>query len=366
MAVDKAGCPVQESKRALSIGGQTDRLRCEEAGRVGRMQTPGGFMLSSRRIERGARIIYAALTASLLAGPAAIHAQTGNNEMNSGAATKTSVKSGHVKANDVSYYYEIHGAGEPLLLLHGGLGNIDMFGPVLPLLAAERQVIAVDLHGHGRTQLGSRQINLPDIGDDLAVVVKELGYAEVDVVGYSFGGGAALRLAAQHPQLVRRLVVVSAGYADDGYYPEMRPLQAQVGAAMAEMMKETPMYQSYVAVAPDPAEFPKLLDNMGALMRESYDWSEDVKKLSMPVMLVFGDSDMFRPEHIVSFYQLLGGGLKDAGWMREHMSRNRLAILPDLTHYEMFAAPALVSTVLPFLSGTTEAPNWAEQVRRGQ
>ena len=110
---------------------------------------------------------------------------------------------------------------------------------------------------------------------------------------------------------------------------------------MAEMMKDTPMYKSYVAVAPNPEDFPKLLDRMGELMRTPYDWADDVKKLKMPVMLVYGDSDMFRPEHIVEFYQLLGGGLKDAGWMREHMSKNRLAILPDLTHYEMFAAPAL-------------------------
>jgi pimeloyl-ACP methyl ester carboxylesterase len=124
---------------------------------------------------------------------------------------------------------------------------------------------------------------------------------------------------------------------------EMLPMQAQVGAGMAEAMKETPMYASYKAVAPRPEDFPRLLDRMGELMRTPYDWSDEVKTLAMPVMLVFGDSDMYRPEHIVSFYQLLGGGLKDAGWMREHMSRNRLAILPDLTHYEIFFAPAMVA-----------------------
>ena len=122
------------------------------------------------------------------------------------------------------------------------------------------------------------------------------------------------------------------------------------------------MYQSYVAVAPDPAEFPKLLDAMGEMMRTPYNWAEDVKKLKMPVMLVFGDSDMYRPEHIVEFYQLLGGGLKDAGWQREHMSQNRLAILPDLTHYDIFLAPALTATVQPFLDGKSGAPSWAEQV----
>ena len=187
---------------------------------------------------------------------------------------------------------------------------------------------------------------------------------QVDVLGYSLGGGVALRLAVQHPSRVRRLVLVSAGYAQDGFYPEMLPMQAQVGAAMAESMKDTPIYQSYAAIAPNPEEFPKLLDRMGEWMRTPYDWEQDVKKLTMPVMLVFGDSDMFRPEHIVKFYQLLGGGLRDAGWMRENMSPNRLAILPDLTHYEMSLAPELARTVLPFLNGESRAAGWAEQVER--
>jgi pimeloyl-ACP methyl ester carboxylesterase len=263
-------------------------------------------------------------------------------------------------ANGVPYYYEVHGTGEPVLLLHGGLGSTDMFEPALPELEENRQVIAVDLHGHGRTPLGDRKINPPDIGDDMAVLLEQLGFETVDVLGYSFGGAVAFRLAAQHPARVRRLVLVSAGYAQDGFYPEMLPMQAAVGAAMAETMKDTPMYQSYAAIAPDPEEFPKLLDRMGEWMRTPYNWEQDVKKLTMPVMLVYGDSDMFRPEHIVKFYQLLGGGLKDAGWMRENMSPNRLAILPDVTHYEMALAPALARTVVPFLNGES----WTEQVKR--
>jgi pimeloyl-ACP methyl ester carboxylesterase len=273
------------------------------------------------------------------------------------------VKSGHVESNGVNYYYEIYGKGEPLLLLHGGLGSIDMFGPVLAMLARNRQVIGVDLHGHGRTPLGTRPISMIDMGNDLATIMKQLGYNQVDVLGYSLGGGVALRLAVQHPETVRRLAIVSAGFGQAGFYPEMLPMQAQVGAAMAESMKETPMYKSYVAIAPNPADFPRLLDRMGELMRQPFDWSEDVKKLTMPVMLVYGDSDMFRPEHIVEFYHLLGGGLKDAGWTREHMSRNRLAILPDLTHYEIFFAPQMANTVLPFLDGKSGSKRWAEQVK---
>jgi pimeloyl-ACP methyl ester carboxylesterase len=270
----------------------------------------------------------------------------------------------YIEANGIAYYYEVHGDGEPLLLLHGGLGSIDMCRPILPILAEHRQVIGVDLHGHGRTALGSRPISIVDMGDDLAVIVRELGHAQVDVLGYSLGGGAGFRLAVQHPELVRRLAIVSAGFAQDGFHPEMLPMQAQVGAGMAEAMKDTPMYKSYVAVAPHPEDFPRLLDAMGAYMRQPYDFSDDVRTLKMPVMLVFGDSDMFRPEHIVEFYQLLGGGLKDAGWMREHMSQNRLAILPDLTHYETFAAPAMARTVLPFLNGESGAKSWADEVDR--
>jgi len=262
-------------------------------------------------------------------------------------------KSGYVKANGLKYYYEISGKGEPLLLLHGGLGSIDMFKPILPSFTDHRQVIAVDLQGHGRTELGSRKISLPDLGDDMASVLKQLGYRNVDVLGYSFGGGVAFRLGVQHPEMVRRLALASAGFASDGFYPEMREQQKQVNAGFAEQMKQTPMYTSYVAVAPKPEDFPRLLQAMGDLMREEYDYSADVKKLTMPTMLIFGDSDMYRPEHIVEYYKLLGGGLRDAGWNRETMSKNRLAIIPDQTHYDIFFSPKLVAAALPFLDGVS-------------
>jgi len=267
-------------------------------------------------------------------------------------------RSGYAAVNGINYYYEIYGSGAPLLLLHGGLGSIEMFRPILPALAKGRQIIAVDLQGHGKTALGDRPISVIDMGNDLAIVVKQLGYDTVDVLGYSLGGGVALRLAIQHPEVVRRAVFVSTPYAQNGFYPEMLPQQAAVSAALADQMKDTPMYKSYVAVAPRPQDFPRLLDRMGEYMRQPFDWAEDVRKLKGPVMLVYGDADMVRPEHIVSFYQLLGGGLKDAGWQREHMSHNRLAILPNLTHYEVFMSPGLAPTVLPFLNGETTAPVW--------
>jgi pimeloyl-ACP methyl ester carboxylesterase len=288
--------------------------------------------------------------------------QPGNTAKEAAVAAPAPGKTGRIEIAGVNYYYEVRGQGEPLLLLHGGLGSINMFAPILPALSKGRQVIAVDLHGHGRTPLGNRNINLIDIGNDLAVLLKQLGHGKVDVLGYSFGGGAAFRLAVQHPEAVRRVVLVSAGYSDDAFYPELRAQQVQVGAAMADAMKGTPMYQSYAAVAPHPEEFPKLLDQMGSLMRTPYDWSADVATLKMPVMLVFGDSDMYRPEHVVKFYQLLGGGLKDAGWTRESISQNRLAIIPNRTHYDIFYAPELITTALPFLNGETKVRSWMEML----
>ena len=258
-------------------------------------------------------------------------------------------KSGHVAINGLNYYYELHGSGEPLLLLHGGLFSTELMRPIIPALAKHRQVIGVDLQGHGRTDLGSRPISLIDSGNDLNVLLQKLGHRQVDVLGYSFGGGAGLRLAVQHPDRVRRLVIVSAPYAQDGFFPEMLPQQAAVSGALADMMKETPMYKTYASTAPRPQDFPRLLDRMGEYMRKPYNWSADVKTLKMPTMLIYGDSDMVRPEHIVRFYQLLGGGLKDAGWQREHMSRNRLAILPNLTHYETGLAPEMTRAALAFL-----------------
>lgn len=278
------------------------------------------------------------------------------------AYAQSQPRSGYFTVNSVKYYYAIEGQGEPLLLLHGGLGQLEMFEPVMPILLKNRQVIGLDLQGHGRTSIGDRKFSISDMGDDMAAILKQLGYKQVDVMGYSMGGMVAFRLAVQHPEVVRKLVLVSTPYARDGFYPEMLPMQAAVSAAMADQMKETPMYKSYAKVAPNPNDFPKLLDRMGELMRTPYNWADDVKKLQMPVMLVYGDADMFKLDHITSFYNLLGGGLKDAGWMRENMSKNRLAILPDLTHYEMFLSPRMVNTAVSFLNGESEAQSWNKQV----
>jgi len=188
------------------------------------------------------------------AAPAIVQAAKRKAVLNNAVPKPT--RNGHVAVNGVNYYYAVYGTGEPLLLLHGGLGQIEMFGRNLTKLAESRQVIGVDLQGHGRTTLGDREISLVDIGNDMASLLKKLGYDKVDVLGYSMGGGIAFELAVQHPDVVRRLVLVSTPFSQDGFYPELLPQQAALGAAMAAQMKETPMYKSYVAIAPHPGELP--------------------------------------------------------------------------------------------------------------
>jgi pimeloyl-ACP methyl ester carboxylesterase len=224
-----------------------------------------------------------------------------------------------------------------------------MFHMVIGSLAARRQVIMIDLYGHGRTALTDRPIDAVAIADDLAVVVRALGFARVDVLGFSFGGMVAFRLGVQHPDLVGKLVLASVPYADTGFYPDIREQQKAIAKDNAAMFMQTPMYEAYKAVAPRVEDFPEFVERMGEVIRRPFDWSQEAKTLKPTTLLVYGDSDVFEPEHIVRFYQLLGGGLHDAGWDGAGMSRHRLAILPGVTHYDMSDAPGLVDAALAFL-----------------
>jgi pimeloyl-ACP methyl ester carboxylesterase len=263
------------------------------------------------------------------------------------------IEKGHVEAGGVRYGYEIHGPeagqmGAPLLLLHGGFGTLEMFGPIFGRLAARRKVIAVDLYGHGRTALTDRPIAPIAMGDDMATILRALGFERVDVLGFSFGGMVAFRLAAQHPELVDKLVLA---YSETGFYPDIREQQKAITRKDAAMFMQAPFYETYEAVAPRVEDFPEFVERMGEAIRRPFDWSQDAKALKPTTLLVYGDSDMFEPEHIVRFYQLLGGDLRDAGWDGAGMARHRLAILPGVTHYGMSDAPGLADTALAFLEG---------------
>jgi pimeloyl-ACP methyl ester carboxylesterase len=257
----------------------------------------------------------------------------------------------YADVNGINLYFETHGTGRPLILLHGGLGSGEMFGPTLPQLAQQHQVIAVDLQGHGRTADIDRPIDIRLMADDIAALIDHLRLDKPDVVGYSLGGGVALLTAVKYPDKVRRLVAASAHAWRNAIPPEMLAQQAQVNAAAAEFLKDTPMYELYQRVAPRPEDFPRLLDKMGESMAHDFDYTEEVRGLQVPTLLVAADADMAPPSHYVEMFKLLDGGLRDGGWMGEGRPKggHALAILPGLTHYNLAISPLFAAVTLNFL-----------------
>ena len=257
----------------------------------------------------------------------------------------------YADVNGINLYYEVHGSGRPLILLHGGLMTGSMFEPVLPILTRDHQVITVDLQGHGRTADIDRPIDVRLMADDIAALIDHLGLEKPDLVGFSLGGGVALQVGVKYPDKIRRLVVVSSNVTRDAIPPEMLAQQGQVNAAAAEFMKDTPMYQEYMRVAPRPEDFPRLLDKLGQSMATDFDFSEDVRDLQVPTLIVAADADMAPPSHYVEVFKLLDGGLRDGGWMGEGRPKggHALAILPGLTHYNIGDSPLLATVTLAFI-----------------
>ncbi len=256
---------------------------------------------------------------------------------------------GYAPVNGLEIYYEVHGEGKPLVLLHGGAGTAEMFGDVLSGLSRDRRVIAAELQAHGRTADIDRPLRYELMADDVAALIEHLGLGSADVMGYSLGGGVALRTAIQHPERVRKLVLVSAPCKRDGWYPEVLAAMGQSGPESAEALKQTPMYRAYSRVAPRLEDWPVLLTKLGEMLRRDYDWSEEVASMRIPTMLVFGDADSVRTSHAVEFFGLLGGGKMDAGWDGSGMPHSRLAILPGTTHYTISYSSTLATAVKPFL-----------------
>ena len=270
--------------------------------------------------------------------------------------TETTGIGEYAQVNGINLYYETHGAGRPMILLHGGLMSGEMFEPILPSLVERHQVITVDLQGHGRTADIDRPIDIRLMADDIAALIDHLGLEKPDVVGYSLGGGVALLTALKYPEKVGKLISASANIRRDAIPPEMLAQQAQVNAAAAEFMKDTPMYQHYQRVAPHPDDFPRLLDKIGDSMSKDFDFSEEVRTLKVPTLIVAADADMAPPSHYVEIFKLLDGGLRDGGWMGEGRPKggHALAILPGLTHYNLGISPLFAVVILDFLNDRQE------------
>ena len=247
----------------------------------------------------------------------------------------------------MNLYYEEHGSGEPLVMLHGGIGASETLAPLVPGL--DRRVILVDLQGHGRTADADRPLRPELMADDIAALASELGLDQIDLFGYSLGGAVALRTAIQHPGLVRRLVLVSIAVKRSGNHPEVLAAFDRLTEAAAEPMKASPQYAHYAQVAPRPEDWPVLVGKTGELLREEYDWTGEIAAVRARTMLVYADADSVRPDHVVEFYGLLGGGLGDPGWDGSHPGP-QLAVLPGRTHYDVLGSPLLVPAVEAFLS----------------
>ena len=271
------------------------------------------------------------------------------------SAQESAVEGNYASVNGLNMYYEIHGSGEPLVMLHGGLGGVAEFGELVPLLAETRQVIAVELQAHAHTADIDRPLSYEFMADDVAALIEQLGYENADILGFSLGGGVALQTAIRHPEVVRKLVVISATFRRDGWYPEVLAGMSMMNADAAAAMLQTPMYQLYASTAPNVEDWPTLLTKVGLLLGENYDWSEAVAGITAPTLIVVGDSDSVRTAHAVEMFGLLGGGVPGDF---VPVPNSQLAILPGTTH---FGALHRTDLLLPIVTQFLDTPVPAAQ-----
>ena len=255
-------------------------------------------------------------------------------------------KGSYAEVNGLNMYYEIHGTGQPLVLLHGAFSAIGTsFGNVLPELAKTRQIIAFELQAHGRTADIDRPLSIEQMADDTAAALQHLGIEHADIFGYSMGAGVALQVAIRHPDVVRKLVLASVTYNKSGLHPGLMEAMENM---KAEDMVGSPWYEEYTRIAPNPEDFPTLFAKKAQMDRESQDLpAEAIQSIKAPTLLIIGDSDIVRPEHAVEMFRLLGGGVVGdiAG-----LPHSQLAVLPGTTHVTLVErADWLLSMIGEFL-----------------
>jgi pimeloyl-ACP methyl ester carboxylesterase len=249
--------------------------------------------------------------------------------------TNTISNTGYAPVNGLQMYYEIHGtSGErPLVLIHGGFGTTGMFATILPALSEERMAIAVELQGHGHTADIDRPLSYEFMADDVAALIKHLALESADILGYSLGGGVALQTAIRHPEVVKKVVLISAVFKRNGWYADTLQGMAVIDAEMARSWVGTPMHQAYASVAPNPDNWTVLAEKTSALLKQDYDWTTGVQAMKAPVLIILGDADGVRLDHAVEMFSLLGGG-KGEGWLIGRPD-SQLAVLPNTHHLDI-------------------------------
>ena len=254
-----------------------------------------------------------------------------------------------VKVNGMQMYYEVSGAGDPIVVLHGAYMNIPSMGAIIPMLAKTHKVYALELQGHGRTTDIDRPITYQNLADDVAAFMDAVGLPKADVFGYSMGSAAALQLAIRHPAKVNKLVAASVAYDVKGWQPAFT---AMIPTMTPEMFANTPMPAEYKKLAPNPNGFPELARKLIQLEKEPMAWEADVRKLKTPVLVIAGDADVATLEHTVSLFRMLGGG--EMGDMGKPLSASRLAVLPATSHTAVITqSDLLLAFIEPFLKGQT-------------
>lgn len=258
--------------------------------------------------------------------------------------SNTPAQTGYAPVNGLKMYYEIHGAGQPLVLLHGAFSAIGTsFGALLPELAKTRQVIAFELQAHGRTADIDRPLSLEQMADDVAAALRHLGIERADIFGYSMGAAVALHVVIRHPDVVRRLVLASVTYNLNGVHPGLMEGLADM---KPEMMFGSPWHEEYTRIAPHPEDFATLFAKKTQMDREIQDLpAETIQAIQAPTLLIIGDSDLVRPEHAVEMFRLLGGGV--FGDTPAGLPKSQLAILPGTSHVTVVSCADLLLSMIP-------------------
>lgn len=265
--------------------------------------------------------------------------QSGTNEKKEQPATlKDTVASQSIRPTDTGYadvnglkmYYEVYGAGKPIVLLHGSFMNIPMnWSHIIPQLAKSRKVIVAEMQAHGRTKDIPREFSYEAMADDVSGLLKHLKTDSADILGYSMGGGIAFQVAVRHPEQVRRLIVLSGAYSHDGWWPDV---EASFAAINGDVFKGSPIQKQYDSLGNDPARFPEFVKKVISIDLKPYNWSKDVKNIKAPLFMIIGDADGIRYEHALELFRAKGGGkMGDI----HGLPQSRLAILPGTTHTGM-------------------------------